>query len=177
MSFRLPLIALNHFWDNFHCPGSYWFPLITTDLYAGWVKIMPLPICMHSKMLYPLIFQKCLPTKITFIKVVSDLFPFFSFKKMDKGEVNLYRTLPPLGSHPSTVSVETSITPVLLNSGGRHWLQDRGNKDHWVGELHNLCAWGETQWEDKVGGRSLSRPTFPLNVNVGRPGKKENKGN
>lgn len=116
---------------------------------------------------------------MTFLKVVSDFFPFlffFFFQKMDKGEVNLYRTLPPLGSHPSTVCVETSITPVLLNSGGRHWLQDRGNKDHWVVELHNLCAWGETQWEDKVGGRSLSRPTFLLNVNVGRPGKKKTKG-
>lgn len=56
------------------------------------------------------------------------------------------------------------------SSGGSHWLQDRGNKDH-RGELNNLRAGGETVWEDKVSRRSLSRPTFQLNVNVGRHAK------
>lgn len=63
------------------------------------------------------------------------------------------------------------------SSGGSHWLQDRGNKDH-RGELNNLRAGGETVWEDKVSRRSLSRPTFHLNVNVGRhaKGKKRKQG-
>lgn len=52
-------------------------------------------------------------------KVVSALF-FFLFQKMEKGEVTLNRSLPRLGSHPSAASVEASITPVLLNSGGSH---------------------------------------------------------
>lgn len=56
------------------------------------------------------------------------------------------------------------------SSGGSHWLQDRGNKDR-RGELNNLRAGGETVWEDKVSRRSLSRPTFQLNVNVGRHAK------
>lgn len=88
----------------------------------------------------------------------------------DKEKSPWKRSLTRLGSRPSAASVETSITPVL-NSGGRHWLQDTGNKGHWAGEFYNLCAGGDTEWEETVSRRSLSRPTFLLNVNVGRPGK------
>lgn len=88
----------------------------------------------------------------------------------DKEKSPWNRSLTRLGSRPSAASVETSITPVL-NTGGRHWLQDRGNKGHWVGEFYNLGAGGETEGEETVSRRSLSRPTFLLNVNVGRPGK------
>lgn len=75
----------------------------------------------------------------------------------DKEKSHWNRSLTRLGSRPSAASVETSITPVL-NSGGRHWLQDRENKCHWLGEFYNLCAGGETEWEETVSRRSLCRP-------------------
>lgn len=80
----------------------------------------------------------------------------------DKEKSPWNRSLMQPGSCPRAASVEPSITPVL-NSWGRHRLQDTGNKSHWVGEFYNLCARGETKWEKTVTRKSLSRPTFLLN--------------
>lgn len=89
----------------------------------------------------------------------------------DKEKAPWKRRVTFLGCSPSAASEETSITGVL-NSGGSHWLQGRGIKSHWAGEFYNLCAGGEAERVEPVSRRSLSRPTFMVNVNVGRPLKK-----